>query len=49
VQQTLRHWQQDEDFGGVRGDGLGKLPEGERQRWQQLWADVEQTLRKAGR
>ena len=44
VQQTLRHWQQDADFAGVRGDALAKLPEAERQAWQQLWADVEQTL-----
>jgi tetratricopeptide (TPR) repeat protein len=47
VQQTLRHWQQDTDFAGVSGHGLAKLPETEWQAWQQLWADVEQTLRKA--
>jgi tetratricopeptide (TPR) repeat protein len=47
VQQKLRHWQQDTDFAGVRGDALAKLPEAERTPWQQLWADVEQTLRKA--
>jgi serine/threonine-protein kinase len=46
VQQTLRHWQQDANFAGVRGDALAKLPEAERQAWQQLWADVEQTLRR---
>jgi serine/threonine protein kinase/Tfp pilus assembly protein PilF len=46
VQQKLRHWQQDADFAGVRGDALAKLPEAERQSWQQLWADVEQTLRR---
>jgi hypothetical protein len=44
---TLRWWQQDPDFTGVRGDALAKLPEAERQQWQQLWADVEQTLRNA--
>ena len=49
VQQTLRHCQQDPDFAGVRGDALAKLPEAEREPWQQLWADVEQTLRKANR
>jgi serine/threonine-protein kinase len=47
VQQTLRHWQQDPSFAGVRGDALARLPEAERKQWQQLWADVEQTLRKA--
>jgi serine/threonine protein kinase/Tfp pilus assembly protein PilF len=47
LQQTLRHWQQDADFTGVRGDALTKLPETERPSWQQLWAEVEQTLRKA--
>jgi serine/threonine protein kinase/Flp pilus assembly protein TadD len=47
VQQTLRHWQQDTDFAGVRGDALAKLPEAERQTWQQLWVDIEQTLMKA--
>jgi hypothetical protein len=47
VQQTLRHWQQDVDFAGVRGDALSKLPEAEREPWQQLWADVEKTLQKA--
>jgi tetratricopeptide (TPR) repeat protein len=46
VQQALRMWQQDADFAGVRGDALAKLPEAERQTWQQLWEDVEQTLRK---
>jgi Tfp pilus assembly protein PilF len=46
VQQTLRHWQQEADFAGVRGDALTKLPEAERLAWQQLWAEVEETLRK---
>jgi tetratricopeptide (TPR) repeat protein len=46
VLQALRVWQQDADFNGVRGDALAKLPEAERQDWQQLWVDVEQTLRK---
>jgi tetratricopeptide (TPR) repeat protein len=41
VQETLRHWQQDANFAGVRGDALAKLPEAERQAWQQLWANVE--------
>jgi tetratricopeptide (TPR) repeat protein len=49
AQKMLRHWQQDPDFAGVRGDALAKLPEAERQSWRQLWQDVEQTLKKAGR
>jgi hypothetical protein len=28
---------------------VAKLPEAERPPWHQLWADVEQTLKKAGR
>jgi hypothetical protein len=46
MQQTLRHWQQDTDFAGVRDAALANLPEAERQPWQQLWADVEETLRR---
>jgi tetratricopeptide (TPR) repeat protein len=46
VQWALRMWQQDTDFAGVRGDALAKLPEAERRAWQQLWADVEQTLKR---
>jgi hypothetical protein len=51
LQRTLRHWQQDTDFAGVRGGALDRLPEAERQPWQQLWADVERMLRneKSGR
>jgi serine/threonine-protein kinase len=49
VQQTLRHWQQDTDFTGLRGAALARLPEAERQPWQQLWADVEQALRKTNK
>jgi tetratricopeptide (TPR) repeat protein len=47
VQRTLRHWQQDADFAGVRGDALAKLPDPERRAWQQLWADVEKLLKKS--
>jgi hypothetical protein len=49
MQKTLRLWQQDPDFAGVRGDALAKLPEAERQPWWQFWQDVEQTLKKVGR
>jgi tetratricopeptide (TPR) repeat protein len=44
VRQQMRHWLGDADFAGVRGDALAKLPEAERPAWQQLWADVTQTL-----
>jgi serine/threonine-protein kinase len=44
VLRTLRLWQQVPDLAGVRGDALTQLPEAERQMWQPLWADVEQTL-----
>jgi hypothetical protein len=47
VSKTLHSWLQDTDFAGLRGDALAKLPEAERQAWQQLWADVEQTLKRA--
>jgi hypothetical protein len=45
VQQALRHWQEDSDLAGVRGDGLTRLPEAELQPWQQLWVDVERMLK----
>jgi hypothetical protein len=45
VGQKLRHWLQDPDFNGVRSaEALAKLPEDERQAWQQLWAEVADTL-----
>jgi serine/threonine protein kinase/Flp pilus assembly protein TadD len=44
VQQTLRHWQQDADLAGTRGDRLAKLPQAEQRSWQQFWADVVQAL-----
>jgi serine/threonine-protein kinase len=48
VAQRMQHWLQDDDFAGVRGaEALGKLPEGERQPWQQMWADVADTLARA--
>ncbi len=42
----LRHWQEDSDLAGVRGEALAKLPEAERKAWQQLWTDLDQALRK---
>jgi tetratricopeptide (TPR) repeat protein len=48
IAQRLQHWLQDTDFAGVRGpEALGKLPEAERRAWQDLWADVAQTLARA--
>jgi tetratricopeptide (TPR) repeat protein len=47
VLQHMQHWQQDKDFAGVRGDGLNKLPEAERQAWQRLWEDVEALRQRA--
>jgi hypothetical protein len=44
VHQNLRHWQQDADLAGVRGDALAKLREAERRPWRRLWADVEHIL-----
>jgi Tfp pilus assembly protein PilF len=45
IAQRMQHWLQDADFAGVRGaEALAKLPEGERQSWQQLWADVADML-----
>ncbi len=47
VRQKLQHWLKDDDFNGVRGpDALARLPQAEREAWQQLWADVEMTLAK---
>jgi hypothetical protein len=43
--QMLQHWLEDTDFNGVRGAAaLAKLPQAERPSWQQLWADVADTL-----
>jgi serine/threonine-protein kinase len=48
VQQTMKHWQADADFTGVRNpDALAKLPAEERAAWQQLWDDVAAVLKKA--
>jgi Tfp pilus assembly protein PilF/tRNA A-37 threonylcarbamoyl transferase component Bud32 len=48
VQRTLRHWQQDSDLAGVRGDALAQLPAAERDAWRKLWADVDALLKRAG-
>jgi tetratricopeptide (TPR) repeat protein len=44
----MQQWQRDEGFAGVReADALARLPEAERQEWQQLWAEVADTLARA--
>jgi serine/threonine-protein kinase len=48
VRERMQHWQQDQDFAGIRGpEALAKLPEAERQEWQKLWRDVADTLARA--
>jgi serine/threonine protein kinase/Flp pilus assembly protein TadD len=48
VQQLMQHWLADPDFAGVRGPkALGRLPEGERRRWQRLWEQVEELRQQA--
>jgi tetratricopeptide (TPR) repeat protein len=48
VVKTLRDWQKDTDFAGVRGKAaLAKLPEAERAAWGKLWADVADMLARA--
>jgi tetratricopeptide (TPR) repeat protein len=47
TEQALRHWQQDADFAGVRGEALAKLPGTERQPWQALWQAVHALHRRA--
>jgi hypothetical protein len=48
VAHDLLRWLEDPHFDGVRGpEALARLPECERQAWQQLWADVTDTLARA--
>jgi hypothetical protein len=50
VPRDLPYWLEAPDFAGVRGpEALGRLPQSERQAWQQLWADVADTLARAYR
>jgi tetratricopeptide (TPR) repeat protein len=49
VRQQMQNWLTDADFAGVRGaDAVAKLPDGERQPWLKLWADVTDLFTKAG-
>jgi eukaryotic-like serine/threonine-protein kinase len=46
---TLAHWKEDSDLVGIRDEAvLAKLPEGEREAFRSLWADVEALRKKAG-
>ena len=47
VSTTLAHWKEDTDLAGIRdARELAKLPEGEQQAWQSLWADVNALLKR---
>ena len=49
IVQTLDHWKTDGDLVGLRDEaGLAKLPQGEREAFRALWADVEVLRKKAG-
>jgi tetratricopeptide (TPR) repeat protein len=44
----MQHWQRDTDFAGLRDrQALAQLPDAERPAWQQLWADMADTLARA--
>jgi serine/threonine-protein kinase len=48
VRRALRHWQGDPDLAGLReAAALARLPAGERQACQKLWADVDALLHRA--
>jgi tetratricopeptide (TPR) repeat protein len=48
IGQAMQHWLADTDFAGVRGpEALAKLPEAERQPWEELWKDVAEMLKRA--
>jgi serine/threonine-protein kinase len=48
VRDHLKHWQEDTDLVGIRGEAaLAKLPTEERAPFTQLWADVAALLKKA--
>jgi hypothetical protein len=48
VARTLASWKEDSDLAGIRDEAaLAKLPEGEREAFRSLWADVEALRKKA--
>jgi serine/threonine protein kinase/Flp pilus assembly protein TadD len=49
VLRTLKHWLNDPALAGLRDpEALARLPAGERQDWQKLWAEVARRLDQAG-
>jgi serine/threonine-protein kinase len=45
LSRSLAHWQTDSDLASIRDPmGLARLPDAERQEWQQLWAEVSKLL-----
>jgi peptidoglycan/LPS O-acetylase OafA/YrhL len=49
IVKNLDHWKEDTDLAGIRDEAaLAKLPEGEREAFRSLWADVEALRVKAG-
>jgi eukaryotic-like serine/threonine-protein kinase len=50
IVENFDHWKTDSDLAGIRDEAaLAKLPEGEREAFRSLWADVEALRVKAGR
>jgi hypothetical protein len=50
VEKYMSSWLHDIDFADVRGaESLAKLPEAERQQWQQLWRDVQALRERAAK
>jgi serine/threonine-protein kinase len=48
IVQRMQHWLADDAFAGVRGAGpLARLPEAQRQDWQNLWKEVEALRQRA--
>jgi serine/threonine-protein kinase len=49
IAQMLRQWKMDTRLSAIRDSAaLAKLPEAERKEWQDLWADVDRLLKRAG-
>jgi tetratricopeptide (TPR) repeat protein/serine/threonine protein kinase len=46
AQQRLTSWQRDTRLAGIRGAALARLPEPERQPWQQFWDEVAALARR---
>jgi serine/threonine protein kinase/Flp pilus assembly protein TadD len=46
VRQALNTWLSDPDLASVRAEAINRLPEGERDGWRRLWAEVEMLRKK---